>query len=77
MEGLAAGGTEAVPVVERVQTPLFLMDSDLMDLPFALEADKDSEEDSGCGSENEGIGGRNKNTGSGGEDSDDGDTMVE
>jgi hypothetical protein len=58
MEGPAAGGTEVVPAVvadvERVQTPLFLMDSDSMDLPFALEASKDSEEESGSGSGSEG-----------------------
>jgi hypothetical protein len=70
MEGPVAGGTEAVPVVEQVQTLLFLMDSDPMDLLFALEADKDSEEDLGRGSENEGIGhrnerGRDKNKGCG------------
>jgi hypothetical protein len=57
MEGPAAGGTEVVPAVvadvERVQTPLFLMDSDPMDLPFALEASKDSEEESGSGSRSE------------------------
>jgi hypothetical protein len=83
-EGLAAGGTEAVPVVERVWMPLFLMDSDPMDLPLALEADKDSEEDSGHSSENENAGSGNKNAGSGnenagsrGEDSDDRDAMVE
>jgi hypothetical protein len=80
------GGMEAVPVVERVQTPLFLMDSDPMDLPFALEADKDS----GCGSENEGIGhgnerGGDENEGRGNKDKEsrsedgsfDGNTMVE
>jgi hypothetical protein len=80
-----------VPDVERAQMPLFLMDSDPMDLPFSLEVDKDSEEDSGCSSENEGSRGRNKNTGSGNkntgsgnknagsrsEDSDDRDAMVE
>jgi hypothetical protein len=57
-EGPAAGGTEVVPAViadvERVQTPLFLMDSDPMDLPFALEASKDSEEESGSSSGSEG-----------------------
>jgi hypothetical protein len=81
-EGLAVEGTEAVPVVEQVRTPLFLMDSDPMDLPFALEADKDSEEDLGHGSRNEGS--RNENKGSRSEDSDDGsfgamegDAMVE
>jgi hypothetical protein len=51
MEGPAAEGTEVVPVVvadvERVQTPLFLRDSDSTDMLFALEANKDSEEDSG------------------------------
>jgi hypothetical protein len=86
MEGLAAEGTEAVPVVEWAQTLLFLMDPDLMDLPFDLEAGKDSEEDLGRGSENEGSrngneGGRSKNEGSGSEDGSframDRDTMVE
>jgi hypothetical protein len=63
-EGLVAEGTEVVPVVvadvEPVCTLLFLMDSDPMDLPFALEADKDSEEDSGHGSGNKGSGNRNE-----------------
>jgi hypothetical protein len=87
-EGPVAGGTEVVPVVvadvEWVHTPLFLMDSDPMDLPFALEADKDSEEDSGHGSKNEDEGGGNGNKGDGNEDSDGGsfgamdrDAMVE
>jgi hypothetical protein len=44
MEGPAA---EVVPVVvadvERAQTPLFLRDSDSTDMPFALEASKDSD----------------------------------
>jgi hypothetical protein len=68
-EGLAAGGTEVVPAVvadvERVHTLLFLMDSDPMDLPFALEASKDSEEESGSGNGSEGSG------------SEDGDAMME
>jgi hypothetical protein len=81
-EGLAVGRTEA----ERVRTPLFLMDLDPVDLLFALVTDKDSEEDSGCGSENEGIGpgntkGRDENKGCGNTDeesgSEDGDAMVE
>jgi hypothetical protein len=50
MEGPAVGGTEVVPAVvadvDRAHTPLFLMDSDLVDLPFALEANKDSKEES-------------------------------
>jgi hypothetical protein len=49
-EGRVAEGTEVVPVVvadvEQAQTLLFLRDSDLMDMPFALEASKDSKEDS-------------------------------
>jgi hypothetical protein len=53
-EGPVAEGTEIVPVVvadvEWARTPLFLRDSDLTDMPFALEASKDSEEDSGSGS---------------------------
>jgi hypothetical protein len=48
MEGLLAGGTEVVPAgvadVEWVHMPLFLMDLDPMDLLFALEASKDSED---------------------------------
>jgi hypothetical protein len=39
--------------IEWVQTPLFLRDSDTMDMPFALEASKDSEEDSGSSSGSE------------------------
>jgi hypothetical protein len=58
MEGPAVGGTEAVPVVvadvERVRTLLFLMDLDPPDLPFALEAGKDSKEESGSGSKSKG-----------------------
>jgi hypothetical protein len=59
------------------------MDSDQMDFPFALEAGKDSEEDSGHGSENKGERGRDENQGcedkgSRSEDrSFDRDTMVE
>jgi hypothetical protein len=60
MEGPAAGRMETVPVVEWVRTPLFLTDSDPVDLPFAVEDDKDSEEGSRCGSENEGIRHRNE-----------------
>jgi hypothetical protein len=69
MEGPAAGGTEVVPAViadvERAHTPLFLMDSDPVDLPFALEANKDSKEESGGGNGSEGSG------------SEDGDAMME
>jgi hypothetical protein len=81
-----AGGTEAVPVIEQVRTPLFLIDSDLVDFLFDLGADKDSEEDSGRGSKHKGIGhgnkrGRDENKGHGNEDeesgSEDGDAMVE
>jgi hypothetical protein len=55
----AAGGTEVVPLVvtdvERVRTPLFLMESDSPVLPFASEAGQDSEEESGSeGSDDEG-----------------------
>jgi hypothetical protein len=57
-EGPAAGGTKVVPVVvadvERVCMLLFLMDLDPPDLPFALEAGKDSEEGSGSGSGSKG-----------------------
>jgi hypothetical protein len=57
------------------------MDSDPVDLPFALEADKDSEEDLGCGSEHEGIGHGDENKGHRNKDkesrSEDGDAMVE
>jgi hypothetical protein len=76
-EGSVVGGTEAVPVVERVQTLLFLMDSDPIDLPFAVEADKDSEEDSGHRNErggDENKGHRNEDEESGSEN---GDDMVE
>jgi hypothetical protein len=70
MEGLAVGGTEVVPAVvadvERAHTPLFLMDLDPVDLPFALEASKDSEEESGSSSGSEGSG----SEGSGSEDRD-------
>jgi hypothetical protein len=69
MEGPAAGGTEVVPAVvadvERAHTPLFLMDLDPIELPFALEANKDSEEELGNGSGSEGS--RSK----------DGDAMME
>jgi hypothetical protein len=54
----AVGGTEVVPLVvtdvERVRTPLFLMESDSPVLPFASEAGQDSEEESGSGSGSEG-----------------------
>jgi hypothetical protein len=73
-EGPAAGGMEVVPAVvadvERVHMPLFLMDSDPMDLPFALEASKDSEEESGSGNGSEGSGSK-------GSGSEDGDAMME
>jgi hypothetical protein len=44
---------------------LFLSDSDLIDMLFALEASKDSEEDSGCGSGsgNEGSGSEDRSFG--------------
>jgi hypothetical protein len=52
MEGLAVEEMEVVPVIiadlERAQTPLFLRDSDLMDMPFALEATKDRERTQGA-----------------------------
>jgi hypothetical protein len=89
-EGLAAGGTEVVPVViadvEWARTPLFLRDSDSMDTPFALEAGKDSKEDLGedLGRSSRNEGSRNENKGSGSEDGNDGslgamdgDVMVE
>jgi hypothetical protein len=89
-EGPMAGGTEVVPVViadvEWVWTLLFLRDSDSTDMPFALEAGKDSEEDSGRSSRNEGSGnrnerGRSENEGSRSEYGSfgamDGDAMVE
>jgi hypothetical protein len=73
-EGPAAGGTEVVPAVvanvERAHMPLFLMDSDPVDLPFALEASKDCEEESGSGNGSEG-------SGSEGSGSEDGDAMME
>jgi hypothetical protein len=78
-EGPAAGGTEVVPVVvadvERVCTLLFLMDSDPLDLPFALEAGKDSEEESGSSSGSEGSDDKGSDDGSFG--AMDGDVMVE
>jgi hypothetical protein len=85
-EGPAARGTEMVPVVEWVWTPLFLRDSDPVDLLFDVEDDKDSEEGSGRGSENEGVGhgnqrGRNEHDRRGDVDeesrSEDEDAMVE
>jgi hypothetical protein len=79
MEGLAAGGTEVVPAViadlEQVQIPLFLMDLDPMDLPFALEASKDSEEGLGSGNRSEGSGSEGSNDRSFG--AMDGDAMIE
>jgi hypothetical protein len=54
---------EMVPIIEWVRMPLSLTDSDLVDLPFALEANKDSEEDSGHGSKNERCGDKNKGHG--------------
>jgi hypothetical protein len=60
-----------------VRTLLFLTDSDPVELPFALVADKDSEEDSGRGSERGGD--ENKGCGNKGEESgsEEGDAMVE
>jgi hypothetical protein len=46
------------------------MDSDPIELPFALEASKDSEEESGNGSGSEGSGSK-------GSGSEDGDAMME
>jgi hypothetical protein len=69
-----AEGMEVVPVVvadvEGARIPLFLRHSDSMDMLFALEASKDSEEGSGCGSgsegsRNEGSGSENQGSGSG------------
>jgi hypothetical protein len=70
MEGSAVGGMDAVPVVEWVRTLLFMTDSDPMDLSFAVEADKDSEEDLGHG--NKGRGNKDKES-----RSEDGDATVE
>jgi hypothetical protein len=54
IEGPVVEEMEVVPVIvadiERARTPLFLRDSDPMDMPFTLEASKDSEEDSGSNS---------------------------
>jgi hypothetical protein len=79
MEGLAAGGTDVVPVViadvEWVRMPLFLMDLDLPDLPFALEAGKDSEEEPGSGSGSKGSDDKGSDDGSFG--AMDRDAMVE
>jgi hypothetical protein len=70
-----AEGTEVVPVivadVEWAWTPLFLRDSDLTDMLFALEASKDSEEDSGSSSGSEASG-----SDDGSFRAMDGDTMV-
>jgi hypothetical protein len=78
-EGPAVGGTEVVPLVvadvEQVRTPLFLMDSDPPVLPFALEAGKDSEEESGSGSGSEGSDDEESDDRSFG--AMDGDVMVE
>jgi hypothetical protein len=79
MEGPAAGGTEVVPVVvadvEWVHTLLFLMDSDLPDLPFAMEASKDSEEELESSSGSEGSDDEGSDDGS--FRAMDGDVMVE
>jgi hypothetical protein len=77
MEGPAAGGMEVVPVVKQVQTLLFLMDSDPMELPFALEANKDSDEELGCGSRNEDEGSKSEDSGDGSFGAMDRDAMVE
>jgi hypothetical protein len=67
---------EVVPVViadvEWAWTPLFLRDLDSMDMLFALEASKDSKEDSGRGSRNRGSGSEDGSFGAM-----DGDAMVE
>jgi hypothetical protein len=79
MEGPAVGGMEVVPLVivdvEQVHTPLFLMDSDPPELLFALEAGKDSEEESGSGSRSEGSDDEGSDDGS--FRAMDGDVMVE
>jgi hypothetical protein len=59
----------------RVRTPLFLMDLDPPDLPFALEAGNDSEEESGSGSRSEGSDDEGSDNGS--FRAMDGDAMVE
>jgi hypothetical protein len=68
-EGPVAGGTEVVPVVvadvERVCMPLFLMDLDSPDLPFALEAGEDSKEELGSSSRSEGSSSGSKGSSSG------------
>jgi hypothetical protein len=78
MEGPVAEGMEVVPVVvadvEWAQTPLFLRDSDLTDMLFALEASKDSKEDLGCGS---GSGSEGSSSDDGSFGAMDGDTIVE
>jgi hypothetical protein len=79
MEGPAVGEMEVVSAVvadvEWVQTPSFLRDSDPMDMPFALEASKDSEEDSGSSSGSEANGSEGSDDRSFG--AMDGDAMVE
>jgi hypothetical protein len=76
MEGPVVEGMEVVPVlvadVEQVWTLLFLRDSDLIDMPFALEASKDSKEDLGHSSGSEGSGSDDRSFGAM-----DGDAMVE
>jgi hypothetical protein len=61
--------------VERVCTSLFLMDSDPPDLPSALEAGKDSKEESGSGSGSEGSDDEGSDDGS--FRAMDGDAMIE
>jgi hypothetical protein len=60
MEGLAVEGMEIVLViiadVEWAQTPLFLQDSDLVDIPFAREDRED-----GSGEHSESSSGSNSN----------------
>jgi hypothetical protein len=60
-EGPVAEGAEVVPLVignvEWVWTLLFLRDLDPMDMPFALEASKDSEENAESSSRSKDSGG--------------------
>jgi hypothetical protein len=75
-ERLVVEGMDVVPAViadvEWVQTLLFLRDLDLTDMLFALEASKDSEEDSESSSRSEASGSGDRSFGAM-----DGDTMIE
>jgi hypothetical protein len=81
MERPAVEGAEVVPVVvadvEQARTLLFLRDLDLTDMPFALEASKDSKEDVERGSRSEGSESEGSSSNDGSFGAMDGDVMVE